>query len=233
VQQLAHVGFQKFVFYDADHIEESNMNRLVGAVASDVRDRLLKVDVAERVVRGVCPSAAVQKHAVRWQNYPAALRSCDLVFGCVDAFAERAELESCTRRYLIPFIDIGMDVQPSVEGQPPRMAGQVILSMPGQPCMRCLQFLTDATLAREAARYGAAGPRPQVVWPNGVLASLAIGLAVDLLTGWARRPPGPIYLSYDGNAGTVQPHVRTSFFAHQECEHFPISHVGDPLPIPL
>jgi hypothetical protein len=54
--------------------------------------------------------------------------------------------------------------------------------------MRCMGFLTDAKLAEEAARYWKGGARPQVVWPNGVLASTAIGLAVDIVTGWTHRP---------------------------------------------
>lgn len=100
-------------------------------------------------------------------------------------FAERRELEIACRRHLIALIDVGMDVY-VVGDEPPRMGGQVILSMPGAPCMTCLGFLNEATLAREAGAYGDAGPRPQVVWSNGVLASTAIGIAVDLLTDWTR-----------------------------------------------
>jgi ThiF family len=36
VQQLAHIGFQRFVVYDGDVVEESNLNRLVGATSIDV-----------------------------------------------------------------------------------------------------------------------------------------------------------------------------------------------------
>ena len=31
VQQLAHIGFQNYIIYDGDRVEESNLNRLVGA----------------------------------------------------------------------------------------------------------------------------------------------------------------------------------------------------------
>jgi len=65
----------------------------------------------------------------RWQDHPEPLRACDLIFGCVDGFAERRELEARALRYLIPLVDIDMDVH-CVENQPPRMAGQVIVSMP-------------------------------------------------------------------------------------------------------
>jgi hypothetical protein len=46
----------------------------------------------------------------------------------------------------------------------------------------------------EAEKYGAAGSRPQVVWPNGVLASTAVGLAVQLLTPWHPKPPAFTFL---------------------------------------
>ena len=36
--------------------------------------------------------------------------------------------------------------------------------MPGEPCLRCLQLVTDERLKAEAQRYGVAGSRPQVVW---------------------------------------------------------------------
>ena len=112
--------------------------------------------------------------------------------------------------------------------EPPVMGGQVILSMPGGPCMFCLGFLTEEKLGREAANYGAAGGRPQVVWPNGVLASTAVGVAVDLLTDWSRSLRGPVYLSYRANDGTVAPHRRLAYIQDGGCSHYPVDQVGDP-----
>lgn len=60
-----------------------------------------------------------------------------------------------------------------VDNEPPRMSGQVIASIPGLPCMKCYGFLNESVFAEEAMRYGAAGVRPQVIWPNAVLASTA------------------------------------------------------------
>jgi molybdopterin/thiamine biosynthesis adenylyltransferase len=36
VQQLAHIGFKHYVLYDYDEIEDTNLNRLVGATKLDV-----------------------------------------------------------------------------------------------------------------------------------------------------------------------------------------------------
>lgn len=133
VQQLANLGFQLYVLYDPQPIEDTNLNRLVGKAVEDVLAERPKVDIAIRVIRGLQPSAQIDRHQARWQQEPHALRSCDLVFGCVDSFAERRELETSLRRYLVPYIDIGLAV--SIVGkQPPQLSGQVILSLPGGPC---------------------------------------------------------------------------------------------------
>jgi hypothetical protein len=227
-QQLAHVGFMNYVMYDADIAEDSNLNRLVIATEADVAASTPKVEAAKRRILGVRGTARVETLRCRWQERPELLRACDLVFGCVDSFAERRELEACCRRYLIPYIDIGMDLHPAA-GEPPVMGGQVILSMPGGPCMLCLGYLTEEKLGREAANYGAAGGRPQVVWPNGVLASTAVGTAVDLLTDWTRSLRGAVYLSYRGNDGTVTRHPRLTHFRDGACPHYPPGQAGDPV----
>src|SRR5439155_21871034 len=131
------------------------------------------------------------------------------------------------RRHLVPLIDIGMDVH-IVGDEPPRMGGQVILSMPGSPCMTCLGFLNEVSLAREAALYGDAGPRPQVVWANGVLASAAVGIAIDLLTNWTRHAHAPIYLEYRGNEHRPAEHPRAVYRDRTaQCPHYPPHEVGE------
>src|SRR5262249_33716925 len=160
-QQLAHVGFLNYALFDSDFVDESNLNRLVGASEHDVADSRPKVEVARARVLSVRHNACVQLYPKRWQLCPEALRRCDLVVGCVDSFTERRELEASCRRYIIPYIDVGIDLHVAGD-EPPVMGGQVILSMPGGPCMFCLGFLNDEMLSREAARYGAAGGRPQV-----------------------------------------------------------------------
>jgi hypothetical protein len=85
-------------------------------------------------------------------------------------------------------IDIGMDVHGK---ESPVIGGQVILSSPDGLCMRNIGFLTNEKLAQEAARYGDVVGREQVIWPSGVLASTAVGMAVDLVTNWTRKCRSP------------------------------------------
>lgn len=230
-QQTAHIGFKDFALFDPQTTDRSNLNRLVGATEDDVAKERPKVEVAERVIKAVQPDARVEKHQARWQDEPDAFRSLDLIFACVDSYRARHEIEVSARRYMIPVIDIGMDVYEFEEGMY-SIGGQIILSLPGQPCMTCLGFLNESKLAQEAGRYGDAGSNPQVVWPNGVLASTAVGIGVELLTNWTRFEMPPLYLTYDGKRGLVQPHPVIAL-PKRLCPHFPIDKVGDPVFKPL
>lgn len=228
VQQLAHLGIKNFTICDPDKVEDTNLNRLVGATRADAENATPKVEIAKRMIEGLRADAQVTPLQARWQDHAQSLVKCDVIIGCVDSFLGRSEIEVFSRRYLIPYVDIGMDVF-QVGEEPPRMVGQVILSMPGSPCLRCLNLITDKNLAEEGMKYGDAGGRPQVIWANGVLASAAVGIVVDLLTDWTRSVKGVTYLSYDGNTNTLQSHVRLKYFDNSPCPHYDALAVGDPI----
>lgn len=227
VQQLAHIGFQRYVLYDPDAVEDSNLNRLVGATEADMEAALPKLEIAQRMIHGLQSQAQIDPYPTTWQATPLPLRRCDVIFGCLDGALNRRDLEATTRRYLIPYIDIGLDVH-TAPGEPPIMAGQVGLSMPGDVCLQCMGILNAQVLATEGRRYGDAGPRPQVVWANGVLAATAVGLAIDLLTDWTRQLRKSVYLEYLGNDGAVRTSPRMRY-APGTCAHYPLTLVGDPI----
>jgi molybdopterin-synthase adenylyltransferase len=230
-QQLAHLGVENFLLVDPDRVEESNLNRLLGATAGDAVDKRQKVHVMERLIKAVNPDAHVEFAIQKWQDCHQLLRGRDVIFGSVDTYRDRYELEITARRYLIPYIDIGMDVH-SI-GKEYSVSGQVILSMPGGLCMRCLGFLRDELLEKEAENYGQAGDRPQVVWTNGVLASLAVGVFTQLFTPWHSKHSQTIYLEYDGNTQTVAGSPRLEFIKGKKCCHFcAFNDLGDPFWIP-
>jgi hypothetical protein len=225
VQQSAHVGVGHQLLSDPDVAKDVNLNRLIGATVEDVEAERLKAEISRRLVHGLLPQAEVVMIAKTWQEEAALLRTCHIIFGCLDGYGERAQLEAFCRRFLIPLIDIGMDVHKLEQGYD--ISGQVILSMPGDHCMRCYGFITDAKLEAEARLYGDAGANPQVVWPNGVLASTAVGLAINLICPW-NRPIGSTYLEYDGNRHTVIPSNRLQAVAGRPCRHYHAADVGDP-----
>lgn len=228
-QQLAHLGIGGFVLLDDDIITLTNLNRLVGGTLEDVKDERPKVDIAARIIHAINPKARIVMRRAKWQEVGDLLKGCDIIVGGLDHIGSKDELESFCRRFMIPYIDMGMDVTTLPDTWGSLVSGQVVLSTPGEPCLRCLQLITDEQLKAEARRYGAAGSRPQVVWPNGVLASTAVGLVVQLITPWMRDPPRSAYFAYDGNLGTITPSDRLSRRHGKLCPHYPAKAVGDPM----
>lgn len=225
-QQLAHIGIGRFVAADFDHVEDPNLNRMVGTCPADAELRRPKNEVIKEVIHRINPNADVEIVG-RWENHGDLLRTCDIVIGCVDSFTARDELEKFCRRFLIPYIDVGMDVHQVSSGY--CISGQVALSMPGGHCLWCHGILTEERLAQEQRKYGAAGGKPQVIWPNGVLASIAVGHAVSLLLPWSTDLLQLSLIEYDGNRHITRPGARLQFLKDMPCPHHAAEELlGDP-----
>lgn len=224
-QQLAHIGVGNFTLFDFDKVEVTNLNRMVGSTHRDAVDATPKTVVISSMIERINPSAHVNAFFSKWEEQHERLRECDAVFGCVDSFLARDQLEKYCRRFLIPYFDIGMDVTKSEHGH--TISGQIVVSLPGSPCMRCLGFLSDRLVSDEVQRYGVAGSRPQVIWPNGVLASTAVGLFVRMISPWRHDEKFPLYLEYDGNEPSLSP-SRLLQFSNRACRHFSeVTDIGD------
>lgn len=227
-QQLAHIGVGKVHLFDPAVTQPHHTHRLIGVSTAAVRRNWPKVAVLQRLYRRVNPDGELVAHACEWQQRLAVLRACDVVFTCVDGYLAREALERFLRRFHVPMIDIGMDVGECEGGF--QIRGQMILSMPGQHCLRCFGFLRDSALATEAARYGAAGDNAQVVWPNAALASAAVGMGMSLLLPWKASLRVDPYLVYDGNRMVCTPWPGLRHLEEYPCTHFPASmEVGDPM----
>jgi molybdopterin-synthase adenylyltransferase len=232
VQQTAHLGIGRFLLIDPDVIAETNTNRLVGGVVTDIgnteAESARKVTIASRLIRGINPHADICERPTSWHKATDDLEKCDVILGAVDSFRERDQLERFCRSHFIPYIDIGMDVN-ALDSKRYLVSGQVFLSLPSRPCLWCCGILTQDRLTEEAAEYGLAGARPQVVWPNGVLASSAVGVLVQLMCGWDAPLSSFIHLDYDGNRGTISENFRMDELSGAVCLHHPIDEAGDPL----
>jgi molybdopterin/thiamine biosynthesis adenylyltransferase len=226
VQQAAHVGFLNYAVIDPKTMEEKHLHRIVGATAHDVEVSTPKAKIAERLIKGIRPKANVDAIVDQWQNAQRSLRDSTAIVGCVDSYSEREQIERFCRRFLIPYIDIGMDVLRFDNDY--RIIGQIVMSSPGQPCLRCMAVVTEEKLKEEAARYGEAGPKAQVIWPNAILASSAIGLLVQLLTPWHRFGSSLAYLEYNGNTPTLVPSPRLEHAVQINCPHYAEMNLGDP-----
>lgn len=223
VQQLAHIGFKKFALSDPQNIELSNLNRLVSATLKDVGEENSKFSIAKRTILNLHEDAIISGGVDVWQNLIDDFKNCDVIFGALDTLAARRDLEAFCRRYFIPLVDIGMGIDKYENFSD--MYGQVQVSTPGKFCFRCNKFITEENLAKEAKNYGQGEGRPQVVWPNGILASTAIGSFIEMISNWSNRGYKGFYFSYNGNENFLNEHPRLNFL-NNSCKHYPIEESG-------
>ncbi len=92
--ELAHMGVGHLILIDPDSIEETNLNRLLGAEPTDIG--MPKVTVYERLVRRIAPSIQVDALSVPIMDEDAlaCVKGADILVGCVDSHGARLILKS-------------------------------------------------------------------------------------------------------------------------------------------
>lgn len=212
VQQLAHLGVSKFVLVDADLIEESNLSRVVGAHPIDSTVLRPKVIVMKQLIKRINRDSQVicVNKMIDSTEAIATLRNADIVFCCTDNLASRGILNAFAYQYLVPVIDMGVQVQTDDKGTIRKVAGRVTILLPDGACLRCLDILDPEKVRceiEEGQRLGYLGaeevPSPAVISLNGVVASLAVTEFLQLVTNFARCKGERMYWMYDGLKGLV------------------------------
>lgn len=136
VQNLAYLGCRDILLVDPDDVDVTSMNRVVSAAAADVETS--KAVLARRLVRAVAPEARVVAIAddLRSRRALDALKSVDVLFGCVDNDGARLVLTELASGYRIPFIDVAVGIEAS--DQTVVSAGaRVFVALPDGPCLHC------------------------------------------------------------------------------------------------
>lgn len=228
IQQLAFLGVRDFALVEHDVVDLTNMNRLIGAVPADAEKATRKVDVAERLIHSINPAAIVRKASCGLfsTNGFDAVRSADVVFGCVDKELPRFVLNELCHAYEIPFFDVATEIDPDA---PLNFGGRVVSAIAAdEGCLVCLGALDQEELRREqqsAAQheeertiYGVRasalkGSGPSVVSLNGLLASAAV---TEFLVHWTDVRAARRFLVYKGSFGILS---LMSDASHPECPY--------------
>jgi molybdopterin/thiamine biosynthesis adenylyltransferase len=211
--QLAHLGIGRLMLIDPDIVEESNLSRLLGATAEDVGRS--KVEVLAAAATQVRPSLSIDRVAASILDMDVTSLACsDVIVCCTDTHGARALLTELAAQYLVPLVELGIEVQSAGNGS--RAGGGVRVIRPGGPCLHCVgiidpalvrqDFLTDAQRRAEAKRgylRDATDPAPSVVSLNGVVASLAVVEVLDQLLGLFRGKPTRLLYRAEARAVTT------------------------------
>jgi tRNA A37 threonylcarbamoyladenosine dehydratase len=201
-EMLARLGVGELVLIDPDHVEPTNLPRIVGSSHRDAfpskRWRLSrrrgepskKVHVAANAVRAAglpvrvtaMPVDVVDPAAV------AAIRTCDWIVLAADTQRARHLLNAIAHAYLIPMVQLGVKVpvDPATGsvGQVFTVARRVV---PDAGCLWCNGLIDPTSLQLEAlgeegdrarAYVGPDAPAPSVISLNGIAVSMGI---TDLL----------------------------------------------------
>jgi hypothetical protein len=215
LQQLLHLGVMDFVLSDPDTIDETNLNRVVGATSSDLGD--YKVDVAKRWGQRINAHLKIDAHRDNIINAETArsLADVDFVFCCTDSHGSRAVLNQVAYQYLVPVIDMGLVIV-AAKNTISHIAGRVQLLAPGLACLTCSNLLdaeqvrrdmlTDFERRADPYIIGEAQPAPAVISLNSTVAGLAVTMFLNTavaLSGDAR------FLNYNAIAGTLRPVLAT------------------------
>jgi molybdopterin/thiamine biosynthesis adenylyltransferase len=146
-QQLAHLGITRFVLVDDDRVESTNLHRLAGSSRRDAWFRRRKTSVARRVIRRLSSRASVTVRG-NLQSHESleALKTVDLIVGCVDNDGARLIISELAAAYLIPYLDLGVGIEQEGEGA---IGGRAAFFLPGGPCLACADELDFGEAAED------------------------------------------------------------------------------------
>jgi len=216
-QQLVHLGVKRFILIDPDTIEETNRSRLVGSTASDVRSGVAKIEVMQRIAEAFDPQISIEAIKDSVYNLSAARRliEADIMFCCTDNLHSRMVVNRIAFQYLIPLVDVGLDLQASERGIE-AAGGRVMVVLPEDPCLDCMGVLDAQTITDEISSLtygnlatgqyvsGQAVESPAVISLNGVVASLGATELLNFVSGLESRRADRTYKVYRVLEGDVR-----------------------------
>jgi len=204
---LARAGVQKYILVDYDRFEDSNLERLHGSSAADVaaREKRYKVEIVKDLILAISPTATVIPIVGNiLQTLPRDYAvASDLIVCCTDSAHGRVGVSELAYRYLVPAIDIGVQLD-SEHRKVRAEVGQFTMYSPDLPCAYCrylidarqlsIELMSDAereARKQEAMEAAARGDDADQYWVNlpelhtvGHLTTLAAALAATYGIGW-------------------------------------------------
>ena len=183
-----------------------------GATLKDANRRRRKIDVVADIIRAIDPSAKITgfNKTFPTAESAAALKTADVVFGCVDTHGSRLLLNTFAVQYMLPYIDIGVGIDADADGKVTEAGGQYRVVMPGGFCLECVRAIDSTAASNDLLApdqrkvHQQRGyipsediPAPAVVFLNGVLSSLAVAEFLNMLTAFRPAQRLTYYFLHD------------------------------------
>jgi hypothetical protein len=216
--QLAAAGIGELIGIDYQRLDAGNRLSTDTVSWVDLALRRTKLSAIRRRIWWINPSCRFTGIASRLPEQPAidALKNADIIVGCVNNLAARADILEIAGRYCIPYVDIGLTIRTADDVPDPApivaIAGHVFNYLPGGPCLWCSGYLTKERLEADSGGLDRSYlwssteriRREALVSPfNGVLANQSACDVLQLILGYFESPSGGTYKMYDGLLGTL------------------------------
>lgn len=209
---LSRIGVKRFFLIDGDKVEPSNLSRLIGFFPEDVGR--YKVEVVAENIKRLIPDAEIESIPEYFErkHFAYLKDKVNFLIGTVDREGARLLMNEFSVRHLVPYIDVGSGIHlDSAKKVVQEMGAQIRVVNPGStPCLSCYSEginPVEASLdlspfedieVRRALGYvegTSLSPEPSVIPLNGAIASVAVGIFSNIVTGFSRSFPQ--YLMFD------------------------------------
>ncbi len=108
----------ELVIVDNDVLEEKNLNRVINSTMSAALRRQPKVFAIKQAIEkiGIKTKVDAYQGLTDSKRVVEALVDCDVIFGCVDSAFGRYHLDCLASAYLIPYFDVGVNLEADGKG---------------------------------------------------------------------------------------------------------------------
>lgn len=213
-EHLVHMGFGHINLIDPDHLEVSNLNRIVGVSYNDAVKGLPKVEVVKRHLLSINPSAHIHSFStgISDPEMEEVIARSAWVIVSSDTHSSRLATQRISLKYFVPMISVGVGIE--VGGDTIRdMSGEVITVRAGDGlCLSCLGRIDPTRIAHETHPdievrnalvkrgyvSGADVKDPAVKTLNAMVATMAVEILVNQFTGRQRHRSVMIYENNGG-----------------------------------
>lgn len=113
IELLSRLGIKELILIDPDKVEDRNLNRIVNSTWVDALMGTPKVEALARKITANLGSDAPRLIPVCGtlaEAWPVAA-TADIVFGCTDSAEARMHLDRLCHHYVMPYIDVGVDLR--------------------------------------------------------------------------------------------------------------------------
>ena len=218
-EQLIRLGVSDLTLIDPDTLEASNLSRVYGSTAADLKRRVAptKVEVLARHLRRINPEVTVTPISASVVTRAAALALVDrdAILLCTDEHWGRSVVNQVAYQYMVPTVNLGLSLRR--EGDQLLGAGVIDVLRPDVPCLWCRQFLDGQRIAAESLPLEHRAPlveegylpdplerAPSVVSMTTTVSGLGVTAFLQLITGFMGAAGDVHRLNYDPTQGTVR-----------------------------